>query len=534
MAPGRATRPGASLSVDAPARPRSAAPPAGRRLRLPAARVRDRPDAGRAARRLAPPRPGSLPVRARSTALAHGTFRDIGDWLRAGDLLVVNDSRVIPARLRGRRAGGGEAELLLLRDLGDDRWEALVRPSRRMRVGDIVRLTSGDAIEVGERGADGTRAVRFERDPVAVMAEAGETPLPPYIHDRSSPPERYQTVYARPPGSAAAPTAGLHFTPQLLDALGQGGIRRASVTLHVGLDTSVPWKGPVDEHRIHSEWYAIPPETSAALAETRARGGRIVAVGTTSVRVLETAAQRSAPSGWTDLYLTPPHAFTAVDALVTNFHLPRSSSCCWSPPSLRTAPAWRAPARHATSCWVPTRRHSTRDIGSSASATRCSSSEQGGGRGLKVASRRPSIAKAPADDPSRSAVHPERAPGGQRASRPRRLANWSVRYGEGAGGPRRLAVSCSSHALVAGRRPPGRFRHDHRHLREIRERQAQLGILGRGAEAWPGHPQRPACPVLQGPEPEGLHPKVHTANGLPREDAARDREARGRGAGPYR
>ncbi len=195
-----------------------------------------------------------------------------------------------------------------------------------MRVGDIVRLTSGDAIEVGERGADGTRAVRFERDPVAVMAEAGETPLPPYIHDRSSPPERYQTVYARPPGSAAAPTAGLHFTPQLLDALGQGGIRRASVTLHVGLDTFRPLEGTwIDEHRIHSEWYAIPPETSAALAETRARGGRIVAVGTTSVRVLETAAQRSAPSGWTDLYLTPPHAFTAVDALVTNFHLPRSS-----------------------------------------------------------------------------------------------------------------------------------------------------------------------------------------------------------------
>ncbi len=260
-------------------------------------------------------------------SLGHARFREIGEWLRPGDLLVVNDSRVIPARLRGIRSGGGAAELLMLRDLGDHRWEALVRPSRRLRVGEMLRLTSGDEVEVGERAGDGTRVVAFPRDPAQVMAAAGETPLPPYIHDRSSPPDRYQTVYARPPGSAAAPTAGLHFTQELLRTLDHSGIRRASLTLHVGLDTFRPLEGEfVDEHRIHTEWYEIPAATREAIHATRAAGGRIVAVGTTSVRVLETASRRgTAPTGWTDLYITPHHAFTAVDALVTNFHLPRSS-----------------------------------------------------------------------------------------------------------------------------------------------------------------------------------------------------------------
>jgi S-adenosylmethionine:tRNA ribosyltransferase-isomerase len=259
-----------------------------------------------------------------SGRIEHARFRDIGRWLHPGDLLVVNDSRVIPARLPGVRSSGGAAEILVLRPLeGDpDRWEALVRPSRRVAVGDVVTLRSGDRLEVGERLDDGTRAVRFAGDPHAIMAAAGEMPLPPYIRDRSSPPDRYQTVYARPPGSVAAPTAGLHFTPELLAALEAGGIRRASVTLHVGLDTFRPLEGEfIDQHHIHREWYEVPPATRAALRAAR----RVVAVGTTAVRVLETSARTEATSGWTDLYITPPHRFSSVNALITNFHLPRSS-----------------------------------------------------------------------------------------------------------------------------------------------------------------------------------------------------------------
>jgi len=259
-----------------------------------------------------------------SGQIEHARFADVGRWLAPGDLLVVNDSRVIPARLVGVRPGGGAAEILVLRPLetDPDRWEALVRPSRRLRVGDMVTLRSGAVVEVGERLDGGTRAVRFDGNPQAIMAAAGEMPLPPYIHDRSTPPERYQTVYAQPPGSAAAPTAGLHFTSELLDSLEADGIRRASVTLHVGLDTFRPLEGEfIDEHRIHREWYEVPAATREALADAR----RVVAVGTTAVRVLETAARTDAASGWTDLYITPPHRFAMVGALITNFHLPRSS-----------------------------------------------------------------------------------------------------------------------------------------------------------------------------------------------------------------
>jgi S-adenosylmethionine:tRNA ribosyltransferase-isomerase len=259
-----------------------------------------------------------------SGSIEHARFRDLGRWLAHGDLLVVNDSRVIPARLRGTRLGGGAAEILVLRPLPDspERWEALVRPSRRLAPGAVVTLAGGDRVEVGERLDDGTRAVRFERDAHAVMAAAGEMPLPPYIHTQPADPERYQTVYARPPGSAAAPTAGLHFTPELLASLDAAGVARASVTLHVGLDTFRPLGGEfVDEHRIHREWYQVPGATRAAVEAA----SRVVAVGTTAVRVLETAARTRAAEGWTDLYVTPPYRFRAVDALVTNFHLPRSS-----------------------------------------------------------------------------------------------------------------------------------------------------------------------------------------------------------------
>jgi S-adenosylmethionine:tRNA ribosyltransferase-isomerase len=257
-----------------------------------------------------------------SGAISHARFGEVGALLSPADVLVVNDSRVMPARLPAVRDTGGAAEILVLRPLDDERWEALVRPSRRLAVGARLTLRNGRQVEVGERLGDGTRAIRFDGDAQAIMASAGEMPLPPYIRERSSSPDRYQTVYARPPGSAAAPTAGLHFTRELLAALEARGVRRASVTLHVGLDTFRPLEGEfVDEHHIHREWYAIPAATRAALETT----GRIVAVGTTAVRVLETAARSESASGWTELYITPPYRFRTVDALITNFHLPRSS-----------------------------------------------------------------------------------------------------------------------------------------------------------------------------------------------------------------
>lgn len=298
---------------------------------LPKAAIAQRPAEPRdASRLLVLDRAASA---AEGPSLGHHVFRDVAMLLEPGDLLVVNDSRVIPARLHGLRPGGGVSEVLLLRPYADSRWEALIRPSRRVRAGARLQLSSGDEIEVGEPLAGGTRVVTFFRDPLAVMASAGEMPLPPYIHDRGGAPERYQTVYADPPGSAAAPTAGLHFTPKLLEALERRGVGRASVTLHVGLDTFRPLEGAfVEEHHIHREWYAIPAATRVALRRTRAAGGRVVAVGTTTVRVLESAAASSAAagasepvSGWTELYITPPFRFANVDVLITNFHLPRSS-----------------------------------------------------------------------------------------------------------------------------------------------------------------------------------------------------------------
>lgn len=294
--------------------------------RLPASAIAQVPAEPRdASRLLVLDRAASEPGK---PALTHRVFAEIGAELRPNDLLVVNDSRVIPARLAARRDTGGEAEVLVLRPMedGSGRWEGLVRPSRRVGIGDRLRLRSGDLVEVGERLGQGTRAVRFFREPYAVMTASGEMPLPPYIKRRDAPAERYQTVYAQPPGSAAAPTAGLHFTPGLLRSLEQGGVRRASVTLHVGLDTFRPLEGEfIDEHRIHREWYEVPLAASRAIGRARRAGGRVVAIGTTSVRVLETAARRRGARGWSDLYISPPFAFRAVDALVTNFHLPRSS-----------------------------------------------------------------------------------------------------------------------------------------------------------------------------------------------------------------
>jgi S-adenosylmethionine:tRNA ribosyltransferase-isomerase len=268
--------------------------------------------------------------------LEHRTFRDVVEYLNPNDLLVVNDSRVIPARLHGSRQTGGQAEILLLRPLGDGRWEALVRPGRRLRPGSEIVLSDRNGertdahVEIIERRADGSAVVALP-DVVATHLDAfGEMPLPPYIHERLSDPERYQTVYSRIEGSAAAPTAGLHFTPELLHEIRVRGIRIAGVTLHVGIGTFQPVKvDDVRQHEMHAEWFHVPPETLAEIAETRAHGGRVIAVGTTSCRTLESIdpdqMRPEGQSGWTSLFITPGFEFRTVDALVTNFHLPRST-----------------------------------------------------------------------------------------------------------------------------------------------------------------------------------------------------------------
>jgi S-adenosylmethionine:tRNA ribosyltransferase-isomerase len=266
-----------------------------------------------------------------SGALDHRTFRDLPELLTRGDLLVVNDSRVIPARLLGRKAGsGGQVEILLLRPREPDCWEALVRPGRRLAHGSRVELAEVGAT-IGERLGEGLRLVTF--DPPGrldeVLGRIGQMPLPRYLHTRLSDPERYQTIYARATGSAAAPTAGLHFTPALLAALSERGIGLASVTLHVGLDTFRPVQTPVVEHHpMHREAWQVPLATAQAVAAARQAGRRVVAVGTTSVRALETAArggELAAGAGWTDLFITPGYRFRCVDAMITNFHLPRTT-----------------------------------------------------------------------------------------------------------------------------------------------------------------------------------------------------------------
>ena len=291
--------------------------------------------------------------------LTHRHFRDIGEFLHPGDLLIANQSRVIPARLLGRRAEtGGAVEVLLLSerpDLGADTWEALVRPGRRLREG--VRLLFGEESgpgsgpllegEILQRTEAGGRVVRLSLPEgsgapflpgVSVrerIEQIGRMPLPPYIHETLADPERYQTVYARISGSAAAPTAGLHFTPQLLDALRQQGVRVGFVTLHVGLDTFRPVEvEDVSQHKMHSEEIDLDAPTAELINETRRAGGRIIAVGTTSVRTLEgVAAVQGVGAGGklepyhgnTRLFITPGFHFQVVDAMITNFHLPRST-----------------------------------------------------------------------------------------------------------------------------------------------------------------------------------------------------------------
>ena len=264
-------------------------------------------------------------------SLEHHRFFDLPALLQPGDLLVANDSRVIPARLRTRKSTGGAVELLLLRRTEAGWWLTLARPSRRLRPGTMVSVEGGGRvyeIEIGARRDDGLFEARLEDE--ALIEACGEAPLPPYIHEPLADPERYQTVYAREEGSAAAPTAGLHFTPRLMERLAARGVDVAYVTLHVGLDTFRPVEADDPrEHHIHTEYAVLPPETARAIARAREHGGRVVAVGTTSVRVLESAAQGSgaieAYRGDTGLMILPGHEFHAVDAMITNFHLPRST-----------------------------------------------------------------------------------------------------------------------------------------------------------------------------------------------------------------
>ena len=266
-------------------------------------------------------------------AIEHTHFYHLPDYLHPGDCLVMNDSRVLPARLIGARESGGSVELLLLRDLGGNRWECLSRPGRKTRPGQEIIFGSGELKAVVEEvTAGGNRIVRFEYEGIflEILESLGKMPLPPYIKAEIDDPERYQTVYSRELGSAAAPTAGLHFTPELLQQLREKGVKLAYVTLHVGLGTFRPVKEDrIEDHEMHSEFCMIPEETARAVNSTKAEGGRIIAVGTTSCRTLESFAAADgslqAASGWTDIFIYPGYSFRCIDALITNFHLPEST-----------------------------------------------------------------------------------------------------------------------------------------------------------------------------------------------------------------
>ncbi len=276
-------------------------------------------------------------------------FWELSDLLFPGDLVVVNSTKVRQARLRGKRADtGGAVELLVLEPIGDGRWEALVKPARRMRPG-IQIMLSNALINVDSEPVDGKVVIRFADDLDQILAEQGDMPLPPYIHETLVDPDRYQTMFANQLGSAAAPTAGLHFTPYVSERLMASAIPIVSVDLHVGLDTFRPISvDTVEDHRMHSEWYSVPEETVQAIVEAQASGGRIVAVGTTVVRSLESAALGGGlrpTAGRTDLFITPGYRFQVVDDLVTNFHVPGSTLLAML--SAFMGPRWREAYGHA-------------------------------------------------------------------------------------------------------------------------------------------------------------------------------------------
>ena len=266
-------------------------------------------------------------------AVAHRHFYDIVDYLNPGDCLVMNDSRVLPARLLGHRPTGGAVEVLLLRDLGEKRWECLCKPGRKMQEGQEVIFGDGElTATVCEVREDGNRVVEFHFEGIflEVLERLGKMPLPPYIKAELQDQERYQTVYSREVGSAAAPTAGLHFTNALLEKVRAKGVSTAFVTLHVGLGTFRPVKAEeIDQHHMHSELCMMSKETADILNETKRRGGRVICVGTTSCRTLESLVNEDgtfeAKSKWTDIFIYPGYRFKAMDALITNFHLPEST-----------------------------------------------------------------------------------------------------------------------------------------------------------------------------------------------------------------
>ena len=266
-------------------------------------------------------------------AIEHRHFYELPDLLRKGDCLVLNDSRVLPARLLGVRTSGGSVELVLLRDLGEGRWECLSRPGRKTKPGTQLSFGNGELKAEVESVTDGgNRIVRFRYEGIflEVLEKLGRMPLPPYIKAELKDPERYQTVYSREVGSAAAPTAGLHFTKELLAEIEARGVRIAYVTLHVGLGTFRPVKEEeIEDHPMHAEYCIVPEETARLVNETKQSGGRVIAVGTTSCRTLESFADENGLlkpcSGWTSIFIYPGYRFRCLDALVTNFHLPEST-----------------------------------------------------------------------------------------------------------------------------------------------------------------------------------------------------------------
>ena len=265
--------------------------------------------------------------------VSHRVFSDLAELLRPGDCLVMNDSRVLPARLLGTRETGGAVEVLLLRDLGGGEWECLTRPGRKTRPGTRLSFGGGelsaDVVSVAEGG---NRVIKFNYDGIflEVLERLGKMPLPPYIKEELQDSERYQTVYSRELGSAAAPTAGLHFTKELLEKIAAKGVRECFITLHVGLGTFRPVKeDEIEDHDMRSEFCIIPEETARIITETKRAGGRVVCVGTTSCRTIESFANEDGTvdekSGWTDIFIYPGYKFKCMDALITNFHLPEST-----------------------------------------------------------------------------------------------------------------------------------------------------------------------------------------------------------------
>ncbi|WP_160034379.1 tRNA preQ1(34) S-adenosylmethionine ribosyltransferase-isomerase QueA [Paenibacillus sp. An7] len=270
-----------------------------------------------------------------SGEMEHHTFSDIINYLHPGDTLILNDTRVIPARLFGLKEDtGAKAEVLLLHNLGDNRWETLVKPGKRLKKGAVIRFGDELSATIEEETDMGGRIIRFHYEGIfqEILDRLGQMPLPPYIKEKLEDKERYQTVYAKHEGSAAAPTAGLHFTTELLEAIKQKGVRIGFLTLHVGLGTFRPMSvDVVEDHVMHAEYYSLSQETADLINETKKNGGRVIAVGTTSCRTLETVGNQfkgqdlAASSGWTDIFIYPGYTFKVVDALITNFHLPKST-----------------------------------------------------------------------------------------------------------------------------------------------------------------------------------------------------------------